>query len=827
MGFHGTRIERAISDGECLSSPQDDDKGGRRLRFVTPLIGRESHLELLMSRMSEAMSGDGGLVLISGEAGSGKTALCEEFERMALSSGCAVIIGRCVPGAQSPYLPFIEMFSGQRLNPFLENNQPPNPNEASLLLSVLNCLECLSRERTLILRLEDLHWADSASVAMVHFLARNTRVLRVLMLCTYRPEDLHPSRSGEPHPFRECMRMMRREGLCEELETERLGPEDTKRIALLRLGGEAEGPLVDFVASESRGNPLFAVEIVRLLIDSGQASCDEGVWRLHLKEGTQTPSTVKDVILARVEHLPRRARKILESASVIGERFEPGLVAESLDIHRNRLFESLEVMDKEYNLIREDRGVYAFSHEKVRQVVYDEMSTSRRNDLHQRIGLALEKRLPNDELLAQLSWHFSEANDNERCAKYSLLAGKYCYRRKAIREAKSHFLVVLAQTQGSQEHLSQRLEVLEALGDLRSDASNLREWYSYYERFLALNKDRVARARVLAKAAECLNQENLSETGKAFELLDEAEALSGSDPHVLANVEYQRANLCGDDARIDESLEHVSRAHELFDRIGDSIGVLRCGELQALILRQAYRLREAKVLAERQFGLAKSQGDPERIVANEELAAMFCVMVGNTELAKSYASEVIELAGKLGMMWYWRLALEKRACALELEGDAESAAQDVTKALNNALEFENSFHAAMCEIDLGLFESELGHQHEGERHYEAALERTSAFDLWPRSLLDSALSTLKAELYARIGAFDESDKTYQEALMRNRGLEHHFEAMECCSRHGVALARRGLYHEAKKCFDEAMALATWMGCEERVRMLASRAGFDF
>jgi tetratricopeptide (TPR) repeat protein len=776
-----------------------------------------------MSRMGRAMSGEGGLVLISGEAGSGKTTLCEEFERLAAKSGCAVLIGRSIPGAQSPYLPFMEAFSDQTPNPFLKGDQASNSNEARLLLSVLDCLEQLSRERTLILRLEDLHWADSASIALVHFLARNTRVLKVLILGTYRPEDLHPFPSGEPHPLKECLRTMRREGMCQELEAELLGPDDTKKIVPLKLGGRVEESLLDLVARESRGNPLFAVEMLRFLLTSEQASFDDGIWRLHLKKGIQTPSTVREVILARTAHLPKQAKKILESASVVGERFEPRLIEESLGVHSDRLLEALEMMEKEYNLIKEEQDVYVFSHEKVRQVIYDEISTLRRKDLHQKIGQALERRLPNDELFAQLSWHFNEADDNERCIRYSLCAGKYCYRRKAIREAKSYFLVVLGRTEEDQEHVRERLEALESLGDLKNDASNLKEWYSYYDRFLELNKDRAARARVLVKTAECLDQAGLAETIRAFELLDEAEAISDDNLEVLANVEYRRADLCSNDGRVDDALDHIARARHLFDELGDPIGILRCGELQVIVLRQAYRLKEAKELAETQLQLAREREDPERVVMIELLASFICAMAGETAPAKTYASEAIELAGKLGMMWYWRLALHKRACALELEGDVESAEKDVSKALGNAIELENLFHAAMCEIDLGLYESELGHQDDAENHYEAALERVSAFDSWPRALLESDLSTLRAELLARIGAFDQSDETYERTINRNRELEHPYEMMNTRARYGMALARRGSLSKAQECFDEAMELAKRMGCEARIKMLAKRA----
>ena len=163
---------------------------GGRMKAIGLLVGREKELEFLMGQMASAISREGHLVLISGEAGSGKTALCETFIELAIKSDALILVGRCVPGSQSPYLPFVEAFSNQVPNPFAED-EASNTNPSVLFLSVLRSIERISEDRTLILWLEDLHWADSASIALIHFLARNVKTLKALVLGTYRQEDIH------------------------------------------------------------------------------------------------------------------------------------------------------------------------------------------------------------------------------------------------------------------------------------------------------------------------------------------------------------------------------------------------------------------------------------------------------------------------------------------------------------------------------------------------------------------------------------------------------------------------------------------------------------
>lgn len=400
------------------------------MESITPMVGRENELEELISHLGKALVGEGSLVLVSGEAGSGKTTLCEEFAKLAVKNGGTILVGRCVPNASSPFLPFMEAFHARSTDPFADSNESVIANRGKLFLSVLDSVEKDSQHNVMIIWLEDLHWADSASVALLHFLARNIRMMNVVMLGTYRPEDIHPDLSGEKHPFQEDLRIMRREEICQEISLKPLSPGDTMKLVPLRLGGAVEQPLLDVVANDSKGNPLFAVELIKYLFSTGQISDQKGIWELRDDANIKIPSTVREVILVRVGHIPKDAKRTLECASVIGEWFGIDMIVETSNLRDAQLLESLESLENDYRLIEETDGRYKFSHEKVRQVVYEQISVQRRRSLHWSIGQSLEKRLPNDELLVQLSEHFDKANENEKCIKYSLMAGKYCFGKK-------------------------------------------------------------------------------------------------------------------------------------------------------------------------------------------------------------------------------------------------------------------------------------------------------------------------------------------------------------------------------------------------------------
>jgi len=789
------------------------------------MVGRESELELLIGLMGRAIAGEGGLVLVSGEAGSGKTMLCEEFGKLAVKSDCIVLVGRCIPGALSPFLPFMEAFYAQVPNPFAENNEAIIANRGRLLLSVLEAIESISENRVIILWLEDLHWADTASIALLHFLARNVGALKVLIIGTYRPEEIYASSSGETHPLLDDLRILRREGICQELELNPLSASDIEKIVPLRLGGIVEEPLLKVVAEESEGNPLFAVETIQFLTTSGQIASLAGVWRLREDRKTQIPSTVKEVIKARIEHVPKEAKRILECASIIGERFHPNLIEESLGVRKAQLFETLESLENEYRLISEIDELYKFSHEKVRQVVYEQLSSHRRRELHKSIGLILEKKLPNDELLGQLSYHFNKADDNGNCIKYSLSAGQYCLRRKASKEAKSFFQLVLKRTEEDQGGIAKRLEALEGLGNLKADVSSPREWYSYYEQFLELNRDRKARARVLAKAAECWDQVGLADTKKANQLLDEAESIADGDPRILAIVEFHRAELSGNDNKVNDALAHNTKARGYYEETGDSTGVLSCRILEMCYLGSQYMFIEAKALAEELLPMARDLGDYDLILTIEVEFAIICLNIGKIDLAKAHASDAIGLASKLGKSWQLKRGLFVRARTYELEGDFEKARLDASEALENAKKYELPRAMAIFEIELGRYELEAGHLENAEYYYEEALKEASAFAsmrAYSDNYLD--LSILKADLLALRGDSQESDDLYNEMIKNNEESGELVLLVTCRSRYGMSLAKRGMQEMARVQFDEAMNVAKRIGYERMVQLWAKRVG---
>ena len=300
----------------------------------------------------QAFSGKGATVFISGEAGAGKTRLTTEFLNIAKKKQVTVLTGWCLSDVAIPYFPFIEAFDSYissneddevsianqqlSLKTWLIGNQSqanetlgntyPEVWKDQTFRAVAQELLFLSTKKPLILILEDIHWADSASLSLLHYLARQAVSERILILATFRSEELNAYVEGRPNPLSKVLLLMGREGLYQEIKLSSLSQDDVRRIAENMLGGSVSSNLVEKLAAETMGNPLFVVESLRMMHQQGSLSKTNGQWSLCV-DNFEIPTKVKDVILRRLEALKSDQRIILDAASVVGEKFDPKLIA--------------------------------------------------------------------------------------------------------------------------------------------------------------------------------------------------------------------------------------------------------------------------------------------------------------------------------------------------------------------------------------------------------------------------------------------------------------------------------------------------------------------
>lgn len=396
-------------------------------------VGRENELTQLRAGLDRALKGNGGMFLLDGEAGIGKTRVAEELGLEARRRGAAVFLGQSTQAEGAPpYWPWVQILrsllrdlgniefsrvAGSRLAqvlqvvPQLRDHFPDIPpiliddeGEARFGIydSVTQLLLDTTTRRPMVLVLDDLHWADTPSVLLLQLLVSGLPQSRLLVIGTYRDRELPAS-----HPFRTQLVNFLRQGESTHISIR--GLEDTHVRVLLRAltGFQPVEDKVQRVQAQTGGNPFFLTELARTFGDEGEEPSE---WTSHAGPGEAVPESIGVVLRRRLQDLSADCRSVLEVASVTGQEFQLDLLEAATETPRPRLLDLLDEAIANAVVTRRD-GSYAFIHGLVRDTIYGGISTAHRGDLHGLVGRVLEQRLfsPTDLQVAQLAYHFVEA----------------------------------------------------------------------------------------------------------------------------------------------------------------------------------------------------------------------------------------------------------------------------------------------------------------------------------------------------------------------------------------------------------------------------------
>ncbi len=474
---------------------------GRKLIFGLPvepvLVGRDKEMEQLMRCLASASDGKGTTVFVCGEAGIGKTRLINEFLSLAKKTGAKILRGWCLSEAAVPYFPFAEAFNsylstmsdaktktalarhlgitGWLRGPKLESDKrehlgitgwlrgPKSESDTGELLSfpaierdrtfeaTATALLQLSTHEPVILFLDDLHWADNLSLALVHYVARRCRNSQLLIAGTYRSEELVRTKEGKLHPLEETMFAMNREDLLTKMELARLKRDNFPKLLESMFHAQFDEEFVEKLYTETEGNPLFVLETLNLLVHEGFLSEREGEWELTAPaEKIGIPSKVHEVIIRRISRLKREERKLLDFAAVCGHSFSPDTLRRTLGLDITEVFEKLVSIEQRHRLIRTTDSVFEFTHDKIREVMYESLHGDLRRVYHLKTASCLEQALAekvSDGYLADIAHHYVEGGAAEKAFEHLFKLGENAVKTFANVEAMDYLNKALEATQ--------------------------------------------------------------------------------------------------------------------------------------------------------------------------------------------------------------------------------------------------------------------------------------------------------------------------------------------------------------------------------------------
>ena len=424
-------------------------------RGLTPFVGRQQELAVLRGYVEEVQRGRGQVVFISGEAGIGKSRLLLEFRRSLVDAGATWREGHCISfGSHISYLPFVDLLKqtfeidesddeariiqrvdegthawdaeSRRAVPYFKFLLSVDPGDSTVAMmdpieraaGIFDGLRTLlvqeSRQGAVVLVIEDLHWIDDPSEAALTALMDVVATIPVLCILSYRPGYTHSlgertyySRLALPHlPPEEGVTLIR--GV---LQVETLPPE-----------------LGDLIANKAEGNPFYIEEVTRSLLENGLLCPVDGGYSLERPlDQIRIPDTIQEVILSRIDRLERQAREALQLAAVIGREFTVRLLKRIAELEEqlDGLLGDLKGVELIYESAYLPELAYMFKHALTQDVTYGTLLVKRRQELHRRIGAAIED-LYSDRLVEHfevLAYHYAEGEDWPKALDYLVKAG--------------------------------------------------------------------------------------------------------------------------------------------------------------------------------------------------------------------------------------------------------------------------------------------------------------------------------------------------------------------------------------------------------------------
>jgi class 3 adenylate cyclase len=371
------------------------------------LVGREAELTELEDALLAALRGEGRMVLLSGDAGMGKTRLVTELGGRARGIGVTVLSGGCSEATLAmPYLPFLEALGNYiarsdlavlrerlgesaaelgalfpRLGPAPVEASDPAQAKLRLFEAIMHLLEVAAGESGLLLVMEDLHAADASTRELLDLLARRLQGARILVAGTYRGEEV-----GRKHPMHRDLQSWRRKGLAQVIELKPLDEREVEDMVQAIFDEPSEAETGRFLHERCEGNPFVLEELLKEAIDLGDIYRTERGWERKELSEFRLPRTVRDTILLRLERLEPDQVRMLRAAATLGDTFQDSALIAVAGEGLSSVQEALRACVQQ-QLVREDvdgGGTYHFRHALTREAVYEDLISTERQEYHRR-----------------------------------------------------------------------------------------------------------------------------------------------------------------------------------------------------------------------------------------------------------------------------------------------------------------------------------------------------------------------------------------------------------------------------------------------------------
>jgi class 3 adenylate cyclase/tetratricopeptide (TPR) repeat protein len=679
----------------------------------------------------------------------------------------------------------------RRLKALVERvKSTPGELEQNLLFEQFtNILLLLAESSPLILVLDDLQWADNATIDLIFHLSKRIPGHRILLLALYRPEEVALGREGERHPLESITHELIRVygDIVLDLTKEEVS-ECGDFVDLLidtepnRLGSEFRQTL----RAHTAGHPLFTIELLRTMQERGDLVKDsQGMWvEGSYLDWTKLPARVEAVVEERIGRLEAHLRELLSVASVEGENFTAQVVARVQEIRERQLLRELsQQLEKRHRLIQE-RGElnidghllsrYRFAHQLYQRYLYNDLSTGERRLLHREIGEVLEEVFADaaDERAVQLALHYSQAGVGDKALHYLTLAGKQALAKFAPKEAIGYFTQALSML--PEDHpkrfdlLRTRLKAYELSGlfsEMGSDVASLLRLAEI------LDDDGLRCDGLLSQADYFLNTELVHAGDPADRALEIA--LKLCDKERQARALYRLGYWQWHRDKFDDSKRTLEDAYALFQGAGLLVEAARCLHRLSLTLGSLNEHEASLDTVSKAVALSREIGDSRQEATGLRRLAIAHFGLNQYALALPFAQEALELHRELGDRGQEVNGLNVLGILYAWLKDQEKAEKYLLDSLELAKSIGQGFGIRAAFLNLGVVcYLPRGDYEVWLRFIENLLEEMQVGE---DDLRRAYHQYFLADVLNRFGQYKESLETMQAAINNSKEILSNFE----------------------------------------------------
>ena len=686
-------------------------------------VGRRDEKAQIDRLFHTAAAGQLQAVLLGGEPGIGKSTLAAAAARQVEASGGTVLYGRCLEVANAPYQPFVEALDhwvrhapeallddhvyhhgGElcRLVPSLAQRVPAATAAATsdvdterylAFTATDGLLGRMAAERPVLLVLEDMHWADTATLQLLHHVISRSQRTPMLVLATFRSSELTPD-----HPLSDAIAALWRETTVTRIDLGGLSGHDIEDLCLTYSGGGTDRAAVAGLAAELReetsGNPFFVCELLRWMAESGGLAVGggEGSRVVPALERSQIPPSLRDVIAQRVHRLGTKARRVLVLAAVIGTEFNLATLAHVSDVEPEQLGDLLERAVRSSILETVDHVGFVFAHTLIRRTLYQDLAPARRARLHASVAAALEDGTVRPVVPGAVAHHYLAAGDQASALRWTERAGYEAFASMAPDDAVLWFghartlitelhpeerlhladvtlqlgvALLLTGRPAYRDVLLEAAAIAKSAGDGRRLAlaalANTRGYYSaagqidlerveVLKEALALVEEGDIRLRARLTAALCSETAFGTSLDDRRALAEQAKSAARvlGDPRTVVEVNNAVIEALRYPSELAQRLEDSAVAIDLAETLHDPSAVFWAAGNRMRTLLEAGMVEEARQYSDRMAEVSREVGQPVMRWLATFTAAQWALLRAETAVGEQLAEEAYRLGERIG-----------------------------------------------------------------------------------------------------------------------------------------------------------------------------------